>query len=491
VNAVLQDYIKAARTKGHNDEKIKLDLVSAGWDEQSVADGLKGEEPPTATLLGTDSSIKIVALSTAAGLEYAIMFLSLGVAAASFIGILFSAIDKTYGPVTVSSGHVPAVAAALIVSFPIFAGIFLWLNKREQRQPELRKDQNRKRIVQLSLIVTFLIGLGLVTLYAYRLLNAVELKSSPLVEGLHLITSLGVSGLIFGYFWFDEHRKEATRGKMAPYYIGVTVLAAIGAVASLIYVGSGTGPDHDRRTGADLRIISLAINNYVSRFHHLPPNPAAAGVVSGPTADSSKSYAPQPNTLNYAVGDYDYKIIDSNNYQLCANFQTDTKSNYPAAAGQSVNAHKKGNVCLDYKAAYVLNVPVSPPSATPEPTYLVLKEAGIKIPLSNAIDDLVYIYVAPTSTTPARLQFSTATIKDFGGATCGPSAEPLGTYLIYGGDVQRPAGDRGRPVTNAGGSEIYYYQATHPCGTSKDQQNQVALLSSPLYTAMYDAKPAK
>jgi hypothetical protein len=238
MNTALERYIITARTKGHTDNQIKQDLIEAGWDEAQVVTGLKSAgdlvpppPPPPghvksskgakavasdAKSLETDSAdkfIKVVPYRSTAGLEYIILFISLWVAAMSLAAVLHGIVDMTFGNADSFYEGVNSFAtAALLVSLPIFSFLFLRLKKQEIVNPDIRRDINRKNAVQLTLIVTFLIGLGKTIFYIYQLLNIGNSDVSTGVfasELFHTIITVGISGLIFVYYWIDDHKKVA------------------------------------------------------------------------------------------------------------------------------------------------------------------------------------------------------------------------------------------------------------------------------------------
>jgi hypothetical protein len=231
MNEALAKYISDARTKGHSNEKIQHDLVAGGWSEAMVKAGLKGEDPlevpppppaPAITaaapivsasdpVAGTDTAVKVVSMKTTAGIEYLIMFISMWVAAMSLGAVLHSLVDQAFGQDSVYTTVVSFSTAALVVSLPIFAWLFLYLKRKELAHPEIRRDQNRKAAVQLTLIITFIIGIIKLVMYVYQLLNTGNADAggggSVVGNFLHTLITLGIAGGIFFYYWRDEHRK--------------------------------------------------------------------------------------------------------------------------------------------------------------------------------------------------------------------------------------------------------------------------------------------
>ena len=218
----LRHYIKAARAKRHSDEQIKRDLLSAGWNAKTVTAGLAGEDlpvpPPPVEVARAPRSV--VQTFSTRGLEYIIMFISLGVAALSLGSLLHSNINTVFGSTDTSTiaSSVSFSAAALIVSLPIFIVLFLRLKKLELSDPGLLQDPSRKRAVQITLVITFLIGLGNIIYFVYSLMtggtetssyNMMGSQASPGIIGnfIHLVISLAIAGGIFVYYWRDEHHE--------------------------------------------------------------------------------------------------------------------------------------------------------------------------------------------------------------------------------------------------------------------------------------------
>jgi hypothetical protein len=223
-HSALTDYIAAARKKGHDDHQIKRDLVAAGWNAKVVARGLAGEDddlpvPPPPPGSASESPRPVVQNFSTRGLEYIIMFIALAVSAISLGSILHSSINALFGSgesILGSGGSVPFAASALVVSFPVLAYLFLRLKKAELDDDTLRHDASRKRAIQLTLVVTFLVGLGNVIYFVYSLMagdandsyNSFGSSASNALLGnfVHLVITLTIAGGIFMYYWRDEHK---------------------------------------------------------------------------------------------------------------------------------------------------------------------------------------------------------------------------------------------------------------------------------------------
>lgn len=148
--------------------------------------------------------------------------------------------------------------------------------------------------------------------------------------------------------------------------------------------------------------------------------------------------------------------------------------------------------------------PASSPTvaASDSASFLVIKELGIKIPLSTTIKDLNYVYKCTNgggSDTTNCLHFSTdsiASIPSSAGTsashTCEAIKDPLGTYNVYQ-TQQSPRlnpedGYLGQLVASVNGHYVYYNGPQYACGDNKQDQAKVAALREPVLAAVKQAQ---
>ena len=227
MNDQMFTYVKDARAKGLTDDVISSNLVIAGWDAHLAAACLNADSSfpapsgpgqpkvaPANPFVRNDAPIAVVSNFTTRGLEYIIMFIALGVTAISLGLVLHSLVDGLMGSTdSLYEGVVSYATSALVVGLPVFAILFLRLKKAELADSSLYHDPSRKHAVQLTLVITFIIGIGKVISYVYSLLNAGNgsvsaYGTNPNVGGnlVHTLITLGIAGGIFTYYWYDSHR---------------------------------------------------------------------------------------------------------------------------------------------------------------------------------------------------------------------------------------------------------------------------------------------
>lgn len=209
------------------DDVIRTNLIAGGWNAELIDPALKGEmsdvpPPPPAPTVAAQATppVAVVQNFSTRGLEYVIMFISLWVSASSIGFLAHQALSNAFGVNSDSYsflGFDQMSIAALVVALPIFTILFLRLKKAERNDPTVKNDPSRKRAVQLTLIITFLIGLGNVIGYVYSLITPpvtntydaalVGSGQSGIINLGHTAITLIIAGGIFAYYWHDEHKK--------------------------------------------------------------------------------------------------------------------------------------------------------------------------------------------------------------------------------------------------------------------------------------------
>lgn len=136
------------------------------------------------------------------GVTYVFLTVALLIGAVSIISILLLLVNGANGFAALAFP-----TAALVVTLPIFAGLFLYLKKLELKHPELRFDASKRRSTQFVQILAFLtcvftlIGFLSIVFTAIGGLGEVSVGKSA----LNALCLLAVAGGILAYYWHDEH----------------------------------------------------------------------------------------------------------------------------------------------------------------------------------------------------------------------------------------------------------------------------------------------
>lgn len=199
----LSDYIDTARAKGVKDEQINAALLKTGWQSADIDAAFKpvnSDVMPPAPPAAPHFGMWI-------GFLYIILFISLYVCATAFASILHYAVDDNIPDKldTLNAGYVAGqylmqtYLSCLIVGFPIFAGLFLFLKYQTEKNPAIKSLRIRKILIYITLIGTFLLLLGHVIITVYGFLGG-TITTRALA---HLGVTLLVAGGIFTYFLID------------------------------------------------------------------------------------------------------------------------------------------------------------------------------------------------------------------------------------------------------------------------------------------------
>ncbi|MBI2595937.1 hypothetical protein HYW46_04355 [Candidatus Daviesbacteria bacterium] len=207
-NSELIKYITQARTQKVTDEQIKAHLIKSGWSEHDVNEALAPSTPginlppPPVPQFGMWVSF-----------QYILLFICLYVSFTSLGGILHHAVDQlikdsidrttlnylSYADNWLLKGYI----AGIIVTFPVFAALFLLLKHQLITKPGIRNLRARKVLIYLTLVGTFIIMISHLISTIYGFLGGTTSTRSF----AHLGVTFLVAGSIFVYL-LNEVRED-------------------------------------------------------------------------------------------------------------------------------------------------------------------------------------------------------------------------------------------------------------------------------------------
>jgi hypothetical protein len=145
----------------------------------------------------------VVLVLSPRGVEYVFLTISLIGGAIGLISVLISLLN---GKTDFTVLAFPT--ALLLVSVPIFAGLFLRLKNAELKNPALGLDPSKRRSTQFiqifSFLISFLTLIGFVTTIFAKMSGTYHGSIVKVLLDVSVI--LVVAGGILFYYWRDEHR---------------------------------------------------------------------------------------------------------------------------------------------------------------------------------------------------------------------------------------------------------------------------------------------
>lgn len=207
----IEDFVREALSKGVSKSDINIALKHEAWtdEEISAALGSFGEKP----VAGVPVPRRKTYTSAKEGFFYLLMFLTLCISAVSFGSLIFDFINMIFPDPLQRNYDLSSIrysVSCLIVAYPIFLWITIFIRKSIARDPSKQDSKVRKWLIYLTLLIAAtiiicdLIGL-LVTLLGGELNTRVLLK---------MTTILIIAGLIFGYYRWDlGHEVEKVNGR--------------------------------------------------------------------------------------------------------------------------------------------------------------------------------------------------------------------------------------------------------------------------------------
>lgn len=161
----IQSYINHSREQGLTDLAIQESLTKVGWTPEQLQPYFTSVTqliPPVPPATAKGSTTMWDAF------QHIILFIALYVYTSSFGTLVHIFIDKWLPKVPNNYDYymsdvydyiIRMAAAALMVSFPIFAYLFITLNQKTLKNPALRSISSRKKLIYFTLVITFIIGI--------------------------------------------------------------------------------------------------------------------------------------------------------------------------------------------------------------------------------------------------------------------------------------------------------------------------------------------
>lgn len=350
MNRELRSFIKEAIERGHNREEIREVLLETGWQEGEVSNGLAGfANVPFSVAVPRPAPY----LYAREAFFYLVSFIALCVSAISFGLLVFGLIDRSfpdaleYASDYPSAGQATAIAS-VIIAFPLYLFLTRRLARQAAEDPERRQSLVRRWLTYFTLVVAAGIILGdLIALLAN------VLTGDPTIRfALKAVAILAITGCIFGYYLWEMRQSESTQSAshsaalLRP-LVFVIVVIVVGSIAYALYLLGSPGQQRDFRLDEQRVSHLVNISDNVDLYWELNEElPGELEEMSGPRFHLNRIHDPE-------TGDpYGYRVLEGAEYELCADFSTDTseptREDRPLWEGSW--DHGKGTTCFPLEA---------------------------------------------------------------------------------------------------------------------------------------------
>ncbi len=279
-------------------------------------------------------------------LDFFLNFLTLatlGWLALSVGGIIFQIINKylsgTYQVLTdyIIQTALKSYLASAIIVLPIFL-ITSYLLHRQYRNNNLNHQSNIYRwLTYLILLVSLLLAIGSLVALLINFLN--DDYTAKII--LKILVIFAISLGIFGYYLYDLRRRDYAK-RAAVSVAAFTVVLAISIIAIIAGLLLIDSPATARLKKFDLqRVVALSQINSLVVSSYAQSNKLPAILNS-----SFMNQLIDPQTKK----PYEYQVLASDQYQICADFSLAAKSNSENVVGADewLN-HQAGHQCFTKK----------------------------------------------------------------------------------------------------------------------------------------------
>jgi len=203
------EYIKKSKQQKISETEIRNQLLKSGWLEEDIqkafdfVNNIQPLIPPVppphkSTTLTSDFGIWITFAHILLFISLYAMTISLGTLLNQFVDIWIPpAMQSSYPIPTFYDYTIKISLATLIVSWPFFSLLFLYITRKTTENPIIRNIRSRKLLIYLTLIVTFIIVLANLIGTVFSFLNG-SVTANFLA---HFSVTVGISSIVFIYLF--------------------------------------------------------------------------------------------------------------------------------------------------------------------------------------------------------------------------------------------------------------------------------------------------
>ena len=238
-----------------------------------------------------------------------------------YVSVLFPDLLKFY--YTSMANSVRLSTSVLIIAIPVYILTSWLLGKDLASSPKRRELKLRKWLVYFTLFISAITIIVDLIMFVYSFLSG-ELTIQFFLK---VLVVLLVAGAVFGYYIWDLRRKKmkSKTPKILAWVLSFVVLASI--IAGFFIIGTPAEQRQrmfDEQRVSNLQTLQDRIVNYWIQKEALPQN------LSELEDSISGFVVPVDPESDLA---YEYRVIDTLSFELCATFKTSSKDFNSTAKG--------------------------------------------------------------------------------------------------------------------------------------------------------------
>jgi hypothetical protein len=257
--------------------------------------------------------------------------------------ILFQVINKLIPDlIGTYSGRYSTDALRFAISAVIVATpVYYWMTsliQKSLKSGELDKESQLRKwmtyiIIFISSVVIIVSLIGVINNYlSGDLTSKVALK---------LLITVLISGAVLSYYLYDIKRENFTEKKVIKLYFICSLIFVLFSLVLGFMFGESPAEvrkiKEDNNTINDLNSIRYRTEEYVSNYGSLPENLENLNKVNNLYLKEERD-----------ISEYEYKILNDTEYEICADFKTDNTDNNDLYY-QREWLHKIGRECFKIK----------------------------------------------------------------------------------------------------------------------------------------------
>ena len=271
---------------------------------------------------------------------YLLSLFGLAFAAISSGMILFQIINKLIPDAINYSGRFSAEALSFAISAVIVATpVYYWMTsliQKSLKSGELDKEsQLRKWMTYIIIFVSaVVIIVSLITIINNYLNGDLTSKTA-----LKVLTTIVISGIVLSYYLYNIKRVNFEKNTVLKTYFWSSMILVILILISGFLIADSPAQvrkiKHDRNTVNDLNSIRYQIEEYARNYGKLPEELEDLNMLKVHLFEEEDE-----------ITDYEYQVLNEKEYEICAEFQTNSEETEDPYGNQREWIHKVGKECF-------------------------------------------------------------------------------------------------------------------------------------------------